>query len=196
MAAELNLGNPRWTWKEMTSRPALCRKGVYLLSYCMSKNTLWVLGRRSRRSYMEKNIVSRYFMNTCTLTKIWTKHIDYYLPLRYETSSVGRLVRRVEQVELRHPTKKSIAWTNGHEWRQWFTLIPVYQRSYRRWVELGQPMMNLKGVDIQTSSLQERSVPVVVRNVQEPTVGPRMKVRKVLHRIKHSHMLLHEHMYE
>ena len=45
-------------------------------------------------------------MNTCTLTKIWTKHIDYYLPLRYEMSSVGRLVRQVEQVELRHPTKK------------------------------------------------------------------------------------------
>ena len=45
-------------------------------------------------------------MNTCTLNKIWTKRIDYYLPLRYETSSVGRLVRRVEQVELLHPTKK------------------------------------------------------------------------------------------
>ena len=42
------------------------------------------------------------------LTKIWTKRIDYYLPLRYETSSVGLLVRRIEQVELRHPTKKSV----------------------------------------------------------------------------------------
>ena len=60
-------------------------------------------------------------MNTCTLTKIWTKRIDYYLPLRYETSSVGRLVRRVEQVELGHPTKKvneiEIQYTMKHELR-------------------------------------------------------------------------------
>ena len=58
-------------------------------------------------------------MNTCTLTKIWTKHIDYYLPLRYEMSSVGRLVRQDEQVELRHPTKKvnelEIQYTMKHE---------------------------------------------------------------------------------
>ena len=39
--------------------------------------------------------------------QILKKNIDYYLPQRYETSSVGRLVSRVEQVELRHPTKKS-----------------------------------------------------------------------------------------
>ena len=77
----------------------------------------------------------------------------------------------------------------GHE------QIPVNQRSYGRRVELGQPTTNLKRDDIQASSLQERSVPVVVPHVQEPTVGSRMKVRKVLHRIKHSLLLLHEHIY-
>ena len=55
--------------------------------------------------------------------------------------------------------------------------------------------MNLKRDDIQASSLQERSVPIVVLHVQEPIVGSRMKERKVLHGIKHSLLLLHEHMY-
>ena len=55
-------------------------------------------------------------------------------------------------------------------------------------------MMNLKRDDIQTSSLQERCVPVVVLHVQEPIVGSRMKERKVLHGIKYSLLLLHEHM--
>ena len=49
--------------------------------------------------------------------------------------------------------------------------------------------------DIQASSLQERSVPIIVPHVQEPTVGSRTKERKVLHGIKHSLLLLHEHMY-
>ena len=87
------------------------------------------------------------------------------------------------------------AWTNSHEWRQWLKIIPVNQHSYGRWVELGQPTMNLKRDDIQASSLQKKSVPVVVPHVQEPTVGSRTKERKVLHRIKHSLLLLHEHMY-
>ena len=64
-----------------------------------------------------------------------------------------------------------------------------------RWVELRQPMTNLKRDDIQASSLQERSVPVVVPHVQEPIVGSRTKERKVLHGIIHSLPLLHEHMY-
>ena len=55
--------------------------------------------------------------------------------------------------------------------------------------------MNLKRYDIYASSLEERSVPVVVLHVQEPIVGSRMKERKVLHGIKHSLPLLHEHMY-
>ena len=55
--------------------------------------------------------------------------------------------------------------------------------------------MNLKRDDIQASSLQEKSVPVVVLHVQEPIVGSRTKERKVLHGIKHSLLLLHEHMY-
>ena len=55
--------------------------------------------------------------------------------------------------------------------------------------------MNLRRDDIQASSLQKRSVPIVVLHVQEPIVGSRTKERKVLHGIKHSLMLLHEHMY-
>ena len=47
--------------------------------------------------------------------------MDYYLPLRYETSSLSHLVRRIEQVELRHPTKKvnelEIQYTMKHELR-------------------------------------------------------------------------------
>ena len=43
------------------------------------------------------------------------------MPLRYETSSVGLLVHRVEQVELRHPTKKvnelEIQYAMKHELR-------------------------------------------------------------------------------
>ena len=55
--------------------------------------------------------------------------------------------------------------------------------------------MNLKRDDIHASSLQERSVPVVVLHVQEPIVGSRTKEWKVLYGIKHSLPLLHEHMY-
>ena len=56
-------------------------------------------------------------------------------------------------------------------------------------------MTNLKRDDIYASSLQERSVLVIVLHVQEPIVGSRMKERKVLHGIKHSLPLLYEHMY-
>ena len=74
-------------------------------------------------------------------------------------------------------------------------IIPINQRSYGHWVELGQPTMNLKRDDIQASSLQERSVSVVILHVQEPIVGSRTKERKVLYGIKHSLPLLHEHIY-